>query len=142
MTNDLTIEFLRRTDTGLSNKAADLIERLQQERDEARDRLAQAERDADIREDFAHDYGHDEGFRAGIEAASEKAKIFMLGLSKDRSDKMQKAILALTPTDKPSAPSVAESENDGPYTCRSCCAATWNDSDVCDDCALAAREGE
>lgn len=83
-----------------------------------------------------------EGFRAGIEAAAEKAQIFMLGLSKERSDKMQKAILALTPTDKPAAPSVAEAENDGPYTCRSCCAATWNDSDVCDDCALAAREAD
>ena len=27
-----------------------------------------------------------------------------------------------------------EGGKDGPYTCRSCTAATWNDSDVCDDC--------
>lgn len=142
MTNDLTIEFLRRTDTGLSNKAADLIERLQQERDEARDRLAQAERDADIREDFAHDYGHDEGFRAGIEAAVAAAnEADSLELAQHGSQMIIKRIRALAHTDKPAVPSVAE-ETEGHYTCRSCCASTWNDSDVCDDCALATREGE
>jgi hypothetical protein len=26
-------------------------------------------------------------------------------------------------------------DEDGPYTCMSCCCGTWNDSDLCDDCA-------
>lgn len=31
-------------------------------------------------------------------------------------------------------------EGSGPYTCMKCCAATWNDSDVCDDCEEEARK--
>lgn len=80
--------------------AADLIEQLQRERDEARDRLAGAERYCEQRENLAYDAGHEHGFRAGIEAAADKARIHMLGMSRERSDKMQKAIRALLPPQK------------------------------------------
>jgi len=141
MTNDEIRAFLNvlrgRGSNPATIQAADLIEKLQRERDEARDRLAEAQSDAekwckdsilmlgfaDILEehglmpssselisarDRALAKSREQGFRAGIEAAAEKARIHMLGMSRERSDKMQKAILALSPSDKPAAPSVAD----------------------------------
>lgn len=33
-----------------------------------------------------------------------------------------------------------DQESDGPYTCIRCCAGTWNDNDLCDECAGGSRE--
>ena len=38
---------------------------------------------------------------------------------------------------------LTEEPSEGPYCCKSCCANTWNDNDLCDECAdLAQAEAD
>lgn len=78
-----------------------------------------------------------------------------LWLTRKGVDELQDRRMALENLDRiiatveaalPGAPAPAEKEapradvRDGPYTCTSCCANTWNDDDYCDDCKRIVRE--